>query len=155
MRILITGGAGYKGVVLTRKLLEKGYKVTILDNFIYGYTSILDLVTNSNLEIIKMDIRNLNKKIVADFDIIYHLAACSGMPACAANPHSAEVINVEATHQLVSSLQNNKSIKDSIICGSAAAAIVVTKVGCSEAMPTTKELELFIKNNKILKFKKN
>jgi len=36
-KILITGGAGYKGIILTQKLLERGYKVTILDNFMYGY----------------------------------------------------------------------------------------------------------------------
>ena len=50
MKILITGGAGYKGILLTEKLLNLGHKVTILDNFMYGYESILHLIKNKNLE---------------------------------------------------------------------------------------------------------
>ena len=49
MNILITGGAGYKGIVLAKTLLEKGHAVTILDNFMYGYDSVLHLVDNSRL----------------------------------------------------------------------------------------------------------
>lgn len=52
----------------------------------------------------------------------------------------------------IASLLNNKSVKESIIFGSAAAAIVVTKVGCSVAMPQLEELKLFIKNNEITNF---
>ena len=55
----------------------------------------------------------------------------------------------------ISSLSKNKSIKDSIVCGSAAAAIVVTRVGCAPAMPNSKELDLFIKTNKLKEFNKN
>ena len=51
MNILITGGAGYKGVLLTQKLLNLGHKVTILDNFMYGFDSILHLIQNKNLSI--------------------------------------------------------------------------------------------------------
>ena len=63
MKILITGGAGYKGILLTEKLLNLGHKVTILDNFMYGYESILHLIKNKNLEILKFDIRNINESI--------------------------------------------------------------------------------------------
>ena len=52
----------------------------------------------------------------------------------------------------VSSFMNNKTLEDSIIIGSAAAGIVVTKVGCSLAMPDKREIELFIKNNRIKNF---
>ena len=55
----------------------------------------------------------------------------------------------------ISSLLNKKSIKDSVIYGSAAAAIVVTKVGCSPAMPDKEELELFLKENMITNFKES
>ena len=53
----------------------------------------------------------------------------------------------------ISSLLNKKSIEDSVIYGSAAAAIVVTRVGCSPAMPNYEELQLFVKENTITKFK--
>ena len=98
--ILITGGAGYKGILLTEKLLNLGHKVTILDNFMYGYESTLHLVANSNLTINKKDIRNIELSDVKDFDVVFHLAGISGMPACAQNPHSAESINFESTKKL-------------------------------------------------------
>ena len=101
MKILITGGAGYKGTILTKSLLDKGYKVTILDNFMYGYHSILHLINNPNLEVKKIDIRNIKETDIKDYDVIYHLAGISGMPACAANPHSAESINVESVNKMI------------------------------------------------------
>ena len=95
MKILVTGGAGYKGTVLVRKLLEQGYKVTLLDNFMYGYEPVMHLATNRNLEIIKHDIRN-GIPGLQKYDVVFHLAGISGFPACASNPHSAQLINVEA-----------------------------------------------------------
>jgi nucleoside-diphosphate-sugar epimerase len=103
MKILITGGAGYKGTVLTRKLLENNFKVTIIDNFMYGYEPIMHLATHKNLTIIKQDIRNGIENL-KDYDVIFHLAGISGFPACASNPHSAQLINVEATRTLVKDL---------------------------------------------------
>lgn len=108
MNVLVTGGAGYKGVLLTQELLKLGHKVTILDNFMYGYDSILYLLENPNLFINKIDIRNLKEKDVKNFDIIFHLAGISGMPACANNPHSAESINVESVKNLVNLLSKEQ-----------------------------------------------
>ena len=100
MNILVTGGAGYKGIVLVSNLLNKGHKVTILDNFMYGYDFVLHLVENKSLNIIKEDIRNINSKTVAKYDVVFHLAGLSGYPACEANPHSAKLINVDASRNL-------------------------------------------------------
>lgn len=100
MKILVTGGAGYKGVKLCSALLRAGHKITILDNFMYGFEPILSFIPNKNCTINPKDIRALKKRDVVGFDIIYHLAAISGYPACEANPHSAQVINVEATEKL-------------------------------------------------------
>jgi nucleoside-diphosphate-sugar epimerase len=109
-KILVTGGAGYKGIKVVEKLLSAGnYDVTVLDNFMYGYDPILHLAMRNKLSIVKHDIRNkidnLNK-----FDVIIHLAGISGYPACAANLHSAELINVEATRQLVKDLGKGQLI---------------------------------------------
>lgn len=109
MKILVTGGAGYKGTVLTRKLLEHGYKVTLLDNFMYGYEPIMHLATNKNLEIIKHDIRNGIPDIRL-YDVIFHLAGISGFPACASNPHSAQLINVEATRLIARDLSQGQML---------------------------------------------
>lgn len=108
MRILVTGGAGYKGVILVEKLLQRGHSVTILDNFMYGYDSILHLISEPMLDVLQLDIRNVDESICVGYDVVYHLAGISGMPACAANPHSAEVINVEATRRLVSFLHKDQ-----------------------------------------------
>ena len=108
LRILVTGGAGYKGVILVERLLELGHRVSILDNFMYGYGPVLHLVHNSRLQVSKNDVRNLKKRDLSGFDVIYHLAGISGVPACAANPHSAEMINVEATKTLVSLLDKHQ-----------------------------------------------
>lgn len=104
MNILVTGGAGYKGVMLAGELLDKGYKVTILDNFIYGYDPILHLVSNRDLSIVQEDVRNDLKTYLKDQDVIIHLAGLSGYPACEANPNSARLINVEATRKLIKEL---------------------------------------------------
>jgi len=108
MKILITGGAGYKGIILTEELLKIGYNVTILDNFMYGYNSVIHLINNENLSIVKKDIRNINEVDVSKYDVVFHLAGISGMPACASNPHSAETINVESTRKLVNLLSDNQ-----------------------------------------------
>lgn len=102
-RILITGGAGYKGVRLTKRLLEEGYSVTIVDNFMYGYESVLHLLEYQNLDVVKIDVRNTIPDLHR-YDAVVHLAGISGYPACEANPHSADLINVEATKQLVRNL---------------------------------------------------
>ena len=67
MNILVTGGAGYKGTLLVKKLLERGYDVTLLDNFMYGYSSVLHLVQEPRLTVVQLDIRNLEHKTLAGF----------------------------------------------------------------------------------------
>lgn len=109
MKILVTGGAGYKGTILIRKLLEQGFRVSLIDNFMYGYEPIMHLATNKNLNIIKHDIRNGIPEI-GNYDIIFHLAGISGFPACASNPHSAQLINVEATRTIVKELSSNQML---------------------------------------------
>jgi len=109
MKVLVTGGAGYKGVKLVAKLLSKRYDVTLLDNFMYGFEPILHLAQNKNLTVLKQDVRNKIDKIT-QYDVIFHLAAISGYPACAANPASAQLINVEATRSLAEALSKEQMI---------------------------------------------
>lgn len=109
MKILVTGGAGYKGTVLTRKLLEQGYDVTLLDNFMYGYEPVMHLANNPKLTIVKHDIRN-GIPDMAKYDVIFHLAGISGFPACASNPHSAQLINVEAIRLIARDLSHGQML---------------------------------------------
>jgi nucleoside-diphosphate-sugar epimerase len=94
-KILITGGAGYIGSVLSEHLLNSGYKVTILDNLMYKQTSILHLFNRENFKFILGDVRDksLLQNLVKDHDIIIPLAAIVGMPACEMNPQLAIDVN--------------------------------------------------------------
>ena len=59
MKVLLTGGSGYLGSILSRKLLENGHSVRILDNFLFGTNSIKDIEKHKKLEIVNGDIRDL------------------------------------------------------------------------------------------------
>ena len=96
--VLITGGAGYLGSVITGHLLQKGYSVTCLDDLRYGQNSLFIYASNPNFNFIYGDVRNkeLLRKIVPEHDVIIPLAAIVGMPACNAKPLDAASINYEA-----------------------------------------------------------
>lgn len=101
--ILVTGGAGYIGSVLTNKLVENGYKVRVLDSAIYGLSGISSLINNNNIELIQGDVRNevTIEKAVKNIDCIIHLAAIVGEPLCNKIPDAAKQINELATKKLV------------------------------------------------------
>jgi len=97
-KVLITGGAGYLGSVITGHLLKQGYKVTCLDNLTYNQKSLFHYSDNEDFDFVYGDVRNKNllKKIIPDFDIIIPLAAMVGMPICDLKPTEAKTINYEA-----------------------------------------------------------
>jgi len=101
-KVLITGGAGYLGSVLTEVLLNKGYQVTVLDNLSYKQTSVAPFSYNKNFNFILGDVRNENvlKQLVKDHDIIIPLAAIVGMPACKLNPELTVQVNYEQVKQI-------------------------------------------------------
>lgn len=100
--VLITGGAGYLGSVLTGYLLEKGYRVICLDSLMYSQNSLLQYASNSNFDFICGDARDksLLEKTVKDFDVIIPLAAIVGMPACNSKPIDAISVNRDAVIML-------------------------------------------------------
>jgi nucleoside-diphosphate-sugar epimerase len=102
-QVLVTGGAGYVGAVLVPKLLDKGYKVKVLDLFIYG-ENVLDAVKdNPNLEKIKGDIRDraLLERIMPGCDAIIHLACISNDPSFELDPDLGKSINYDSFADLV------------------------------------------------------
>jgi nucleoside-diphosphate-sugar epimerase len=103
MRILITGGAGYLGSVLTQKLLDSGYKVVVLDKLIFNQLSLLPYTSNSNFKFVYGDVRDVDllKKLVNECDTIIPLAAIVGFPACDADPKLAYEVNFEQIRNIV------------------------------------------------------
>lgn len=102
MRILVTGGAGYIGSVLTPALLEAGHSVTVLDNFMYRQSSLADCCAYETFEVQRGDCRDaeLMRSLVARHDVIIPLAALVGAPACDADPVTAKSVNLEAVELL-------------------------------------------------------
>jgi nucleoside-diphosphate-sugar epimerase len=102
-QVLVTGGAGYVGAVLVPELLDKGYRVKVLDLYIYG-EHVLDAVKdNPNLEQIKGDIRDraLLERVMPGCDAVIHLACISNDPSFELDPVLGRSINYDAFFDLV------------------------------------------------------
>lgn len=98
MKILVTGGAGYIGSVLVPGLLESGFKVTVIDDFRYGQTSLLECCHHRWFDVIRGDVRDkqLISRHLKDADFIFPLACLTGAPICDRDPHGAKSINFDA-----------------------------------------------------------
>ena len=79
MHVLVTGGAGYIGSVLTELLLQRGYDVTILDRFFFGDT-IADLRVHPKLHIVRDDVRWWAEGGLRGIDAVCDLAARAHLP---------------------------------------------------------------------------
>ncbi len=112
MKILVTGGAGYIGSILVPMLLQKGHEVTVLDNFMYKQTSLLDCCYHDKLTIINGDVRDtsLIKKLLQTPDAIFPLACLTGAPLCAKDPLGARSINFDAIKNIQETRSKNQSI---------------------------------------------
>ena len=93
--VLITGGAGYLGSILSEHLLDKGYRVTALDNLLYAQKSLFHLMNHRNFDFIFGDTRDepLLRTLAAEADVLIPLASVVGAPACARDPWLAESVN--------------------------------------------------------------
>lgn len=102
-KILITGGAGYIGSILVPALLQKNHSVTVIDNFMYSQSSLLDVCNNKNLKIIRGDTRDklLMEREIKTADIIIPLACLTGAPLCAQKPQEAQSIILDAVKIIV------------------------------------------------------
>lgn len=112
MNILITGGAGYIGSVMTPRLLAEGHQVTVVDNFMYGQDALLDCCHNPNFDVVRADVRRMDvlKPLVAKADVIIPLACLVGAPACAQKPDEARSINLDAIKMLADMSSQNQML---------------------------------------------
>jgi len=102
--ILVTGGAGYIGSLLVSELLQRNYRVTVVDRLIYGGESLLGFFRHPNFHFVNADVTRKNairdaiKETWQKPDAFVHLAAFVGFPFCqAVGRKSAVKNNVDAT----------------------------------------------------------
>lgn len=133
MKILITGGAGYVGTGLIPQLLAKNYKVTVFDNLMFGGDAILPFFRDKNFSFILGDIRDKKAlgAAVKDADVVIHLAAIVGFPACRKEPELATSVNVDGTKNLVEVVSDNQLV----IYGSTGSNYGAVEDICTEETP--------------------
>jgi nucleoside-diphosphate-sugar epimerase len=98
MKVLITGGAGYLGSVLVPQLLLLGHDVTVVDNFRYAQTTLLECCANPHFNIVVGDCRDerLMAPAIKSADAILPFAAIVGAPACDRDAVGATTVNRDA-----------------------------------------------------------
>jgi nucleoside-diphosphate-sugar epimerase len=98
MNVLITGGSGYLGSILCETLLNAGHGVTVLDNLMYGPSSLFHLCAHPGFEFVRGDARDeaTLKPLVAKADALIPLAAIVGAPACDRDVILARTVNLDA-----------------------------------------------------------
>ena len=108
LNILITGGAGYLGSMITTKLVEDGHNVTVIDILEFNKTSLAHLFIKHNFKFIEGDVRdkNLISRELINKNIIIPLAALVGAPLCEKYPKQTIDINDVAQSKIV-----NKGVK--------------------------------------------
>lgn len=110
--ILVTGGAGYLGSVLVPELLEAGYAVTVLDNFMYRQNSLAHVCHHTRFEVVNGDARLADTllPLVKRADIIVPLAALVGAPLCKRDPIAATTTNRDAVATLCKMLSPQQRV---------------------------------------------
>jgi len=111
-RILITGGAGYIGSKLTTKLLNLGFKVTVLDALKFSSRSLNHLFKKKNFLFIKGDVRDkkLIKSLIKNNEFIIPLAALVGAPLCKKNKKEAISVNFDSIKYMMKNVRRNNKI---------------------------------------------
>ena len=101
--VLVTGGAGYVGAILVPKLLDKGYRVKVLDLYMYGPQALAAVADHPKLEQVAGDIRDraLLERVIPGCEAVIHLACISNDPSFELDPDLGKSINFDAFPVLV------------------------------------------------------
>ena len=111
-RCLVTGGAGYIGSIIVPSLLNKGFKVTVLDSLLFNQSSLLNCCIDPNFDFVQGDIcdTELVNSLLPKFDIVIPLAAIVGAPACELNPALTRLVNRDAHMNIVKHMSAQQQV---------------------------------------------
>lgn len=112
MRVLVTGGAGYIGSVLSRALLERGHDVTCLDRLFFGIDSIKEIA--SRITLVKGDVRWFEPNVLRDVDAVLDLASLSNDPSGELDPEKTLQINYKGRAR-VAALAKKQGVKKYVL----------------------------------------
>lgn len=106
MKILVTGGAGYKGCVVTEALLQAGHEVTVFDVLTYGEGPAI-VLQRMGARVVRGDVTRAEEvaRAVRTHDAVVHLAGVVGFPLCDLDPVRAGIVNVGGTRNVVAALE--------------------------------------------------
>ena len=156
-KIFITGGAGYVGSMLVRRLLEQEYDVVVYDLYLYGevFSDIKNTKYNANLTEIKWDIRDKEKLIesMRGCDAVIHLACISNDPSFELNPELGKSINYDAFFNILDAAKKN-NIKRFIYASSSSVYGVKDELNVTEEFslePLTEYSKYKVECEKILR----
>lgn len=96
MNVLVAGGSGYIGSVLTPMLAERGHKVTVLDRLYFGQT----LPKHDNITVVKADIRTFDPAILRGVEAVIDVSGISNDPSCELEPELTKGVNIEGGRRL-------------------------------------------------------
>lgn len=112
MKVLVTGGAGYVGSVLVPLLLDRGHAVRVFDNLTHGKQGLASVLNHAELDMATGDIRDADavRRALSGCDVIVHLAALVGLPACEAEPDLARSVNAEASRMIARAVGRGRTV---------------------------------------------
>jgi len=134
--VLLTGGAGYVGAVLTPKLLAAGYAVRVLDLCIFGEAALADVRDHPRLELVKGDLRDadLVQRAMARCDAVIHLACVSNDPSFDLDPELGKSVNYDAFFPLVAAAKQH-GVKRFVYASSSSVYGVKAEPNVTEDLP--------------------
>ena len=111
-KILITGGAGYIGSMLSTELVNLGHEITVVDQLKYDKGSLDHLYFNKNFKFINADVRSMKilKQNINKNEFIIPLAALVGAPLCQKNKKEAISVNFDAIKNILKNLNTKNKL---------------------------------------------
>lgn len=118
-RVLVIGGAGYIGSALLPHLLEKGYRVRVLDLLLFGEDPIKPVLDHPDLEIVRADFRQVDRAVAAmkDVDMVVHLGGLVGDPACSVDAGLTTEVNLDYT-RVIAEIAKGEGVKRFVFASS-------------------------------------